>query len=126
MAANLKLVRSDGEDSRLRIKKLLAKRAETQPTSLPSCGSVFRNPKDDYSARLIDELGLKGLCIGGACVSDKHANFIINTGDAMASDIEKLIEKVQSIVEHKQGIRLVREVCIVGEASSSVKKHDIY
>jgi len=121
VAANLKLVRSDGQDSRLGIKKLLAKRAETQPTNLPSCGSVFRNPKNDYAARLIDALGLKGLCIGGACVSDKHANFIINTGDAMASDIEKLIEKVQLIVEHKQGIRLVREVCIVGEALSSVK-----
>lgn len=121
VAANLKLVRSDGQDSRLGIKQLLAKRAETQPTNLPSCGSVFRNPKNDYAARLIDALGLKGLCIGGACVSDKHANFIINTGDAMASDIEKLIEKVQSIVEHKQGIRLVREVCIVGEALSSVK-----
>lgn len=78
-----------------KIKKLLAKRAETQPTGLPSCGSVFRNPEGDFAARLIEACGLKGYQIGNAQVSEKHANFIINLGDAKAADIESLIMLMQ-------------------------------
>jgi UDP-N-acetylmuramate dehydrogenase len=116
VAAILKLVSGDGEAAHQRVKALLAKRAETQPTSQPSCGSVFRNPEGDHAARLIEACGLKGICIGGACVSEKHANFIINTGEASATDIESLIERVAETVEKQQGVQLVREVHIIGDA----------
>jgi UDP-N-acetylmuramate dehydrogenase len=97
------------------IKTLLAKRGATQPTQWPNAGSVFRNPPGDYSARLIERTGLKGLCIGGACVSELHANFIINTGSATATDIETLIEAVRDKVYVAQGVQLETEVRIIGE-----------
>ncbi|MEL7448273.1 MAG: UDP-N-acetylmuramate dehydrogenase [Pseudomonadota bacterium] len=99
------------------IRELLAKRKATQPMGLPSCGSVFRNPPGDYAARLIESAGLKGLRIGGAEVSPKHANFIINTGDATAADIEELLVHVMDTVEQSAGIRLIPEVRIVGDAA---------
>ena len=76
---------------------------------------MFRNPPGDHAARLIEACGLKGLRIGGACVSEKHANFIVNTGSASAADIEALINQVAHEVELKHGVRLEREVRIVGE-----------
>ena len=97
---------------------MMARRKETQPLGLPSCGSVFRNPQGDHAARLIEAAGLKGFKIGGAEVSDKHANFIINSGDASAQDIEALINHVQSTVAKVHGIDLVHEVRIVGEAAA--------
>jgi UDP-N-acetylmuramate dehydrogenase len=97
------------------IKSLLAKRGATQPTQWPNAGSVFRNPPGDYSARLIERTGLKGFCIGGACVSELHANFIINTGSATAADIETLIEAVRDKVYAAQGVRLETEVRVIGE-----------
>ena len=99
-----------------RMNAMLARRKETQPLGLPSCGSVFRNPPDDHAARLIEAAGLKGYSIGGAEVSEKHANFIINREDASATDIEELIEHVQRTVRDVHGIDLVHEVRIVGEA----------
>jgi UDP-N-acetylmuramate dehydrogenase len=97
------------------IKTLLAKRGATQPTQWPNAGSVFRNPPGDYSARLIERTGLKGFCIGGACVSELHANFIINTGSATATDIETLIEAVRDKVYAAQGVKLETEVRVIGE-----------
>jgi len=97
------------------IKGYLARRAATQPTQLPNAGSVFRNPPGDYAARLIEACGLKNTCIGGACVSEKHANFIINTGTATAGDIEALIARVADTVKREHGVALIREVHIVGE-----------
>ncbi|MAZ78196.1 MAG: UDP-N-acetylenolpyruvoylglucosamine reductase [Legionellaceae bacterium] len=97
------------------IRDLLAKRAATQPTSYPNCGSVFRNPPNDHAARLIEAAGLKGFKIGAAEVSTKHANFIINTGGATAADIERLIEHIEREVFQQFDIRLIREVRIVGE-----------
>lgn len=114
-AAHLQLQPGDGEAAQAHIKELLERRGESQPIGLPSCGSVFRNPPGDHAARLIEAAGLKGLCIGNACVSDKHANFIINTGGATAADIEALIAKVQAEVERVHGVRLEPEVRIVGE-----------
>jgi UDP-N-acetylmuramate dehydrogenase len=76
---------------------------------------VFRNPPGDYAARLIEASGLKRLRIGGAEVSAKHANFIVNTGGATAADIESLIEKVRETVLAKQGVALIPEVRIIGE-----------
>lgn len=95
---------------------MLERRKATQPLGLPSCGSVFRNPPDDHAARLIEAAGLKGFSIGGAEVSEKHANFIINRGDATATDIEELIEHVRQTVADVHGVQLVHEVRIVGEA----------
>jgi UDP-N-acetylmuramate dehydrogenase len=95
---------------------LLERRKNTQPLGLPSCGSVFRNPDGDYSARLIEAAGLKGHRIGGAEVSEKHANFIINRDGASATDIEELIEHVRQTVLDESGVKLVHEVRIVGVA----------
>jgi UDP-N-acetylmuramate dehydrogenase len=94
---------------------MLDRRRKTQPLGLPSCGSVFRNPPGDHAARLIEAAGLKGFSIGGAEVSVKHANFIINKDNATATDIEELIEHVRQKVVEIHGIALVHEVRIVGE-----------
>jgi UDP-N-acetylmuramate dehydrogenase len=115
LEAELLLERGDTEAAQARIKALLERRAATQPTGLPSCGSVFRNPPGDHAARLIEACGLKGLRFGGAEVSPKHANFIINTGDATARDIARLIDHVLAEVERCHGIRLIPEVRRVGD-----------
>ena len=111
------LQRGDVESAQRRIRELLERRAQTQPTTQPSCGSTFRNPEGDHAARLIESSGLKGHCIGGACVSEKHANFIINRGDATAADIESLMEYIQQQVYSHSGVALQAEVHIVGEAA---------
>ena len=115
MSALFGLVRGDGKRSRAQVKALLEKRLAAQPLGEPNAGSVFRNPPGAYAARLIEDCGLKGRKIGGAIVSPKHANFIVNTGGASAADIEALIELAQSSVKEKFGIELEREVRIVGE-----------
>lgn len=99
------------------IRLLLEKRNMSQPTSWPNGGSVFRNPPGGYAARLIEQSGLKGLAIGKARVSEKHANFIINEGEATAADIEKLILQVADVVLQQQGIRLNPEVRIIGKSA---------
>jgi len=108
--------REDAKASTADIKALLARRKASQPIGLPSCGSVFRNPPGDHAARLIESAGLKGRRIGGAEVSEKHANFIINAGGASALDIERLIDFVRDTVEQVHGIRLQPEVRVIGEA----------
>ena len=100
ISAVIKLSVGDKEESLQKIKKFLNRRSTTQPTQQPNAGSVFRNPEGDYAARLIESCGLKNFCIGGACVSEKHANFIINTGTATAKDIETLIEYVHEKVNN--------------------------
>ncbi|MBT6209079.1 MAG: UDP-N-acetylmuramate dehydrogenase [Woeseia sp.] len=97
------------------LKEMLEQRKDTQPLGLPTCGSVFRNPPGDYAARLIDACGLKSCRIGEAEVSEKHANFIVNRGDASARDIENLILHVQQTVADQTGVELIPEVKIVGE-----------
>jgi UDP-N-acetylmuramate dehydrogenase len=98
-----------------RIRTLVSERKARQPLGLPSCGSVFKNPPGDHAARLIEAAGLKGARIGGAEVSPKHANFIINTGGATAADIETLINQVRDTVLARHGIRLETEVQFLGE-----------
>jgi len=116
VAAHLRLEKDKAkQDIKKNIKDLLEERNKKQPIGLPSCGSVFRNPENDYAARLIEQAGMKGVCEGGACVSDKHANFIINAGNATAFEIERLIEKVAANIFEKYGVQLQREVRIVGE-----------
>lgn len=112
--AKLGLAPGDGRAGLARIRALLDRRAETQPIGLPSCGSVFRNPPGDHAARLIEAQGLKGQRVGGAQVSEKHANFIINTGTASAADIQRLIDLVRNRVEQTTGVRLVPEVKRIG------------
>lgn len=115
IAVQLSLSQGDVKVSQERIKALLAQRNESQPTGLPSGGSVFRNPGNDHAGRLIEASKLKGAQIGGASVSKKHANFFINSDAATAADLEALIQYVQSEVKSQQGIDLLTEVHIVGE-----------
>lgn len=97
------------------IRQLLEKRKASQPIGEWSGGSTFTNPPKDHAARLIEASGLKGFRVGGASVSGKHANFIINHGEATAADIEQLIGHVQATVERLHGVRLHPEVHIVGK-----------
>lgn len=122
VAAWIRLAQGDGDESRKEIKALLSKRISTQPLNLPNAGSVFRNPASDHAARLIELCGLKGKKIGGAQVSEKHANFIVNIDHATAADIENLIEEVLETVKEKTGITLHPEVRIVGEAIAGLNK----
>ena len=115
VSAVIKLSKGNKEESLQTIKNHLNRRGATQPTQQPNAGSVFRNPEGDYAARLIESCGLKGFCIGGACVSEKHANFIINTGTATAKDITTLIETVHKKVQQQHNVNLIREVQIIGE-----------
>jgi len=97
------------------VRELLARRRQSQPIGEWSCGSVFKNPPGDHAARLIETTGLKGLRVGDASVSLKHANFIINHGAATAADLEQLVLKVQAQVQAAHGIALQPEVRILGE-----------
>lgn len=116
ISATFKLPVGDKETSLQVIKELLARRASTQPTNEYNCGSVFRNPPGNYAAQLIESCGFKGFSLGGAKVSEKHANFIINhQGSATASDIEALIHLVQTKVREQTTIELMREVHIIGD-----------
>ena len=105
------------ESGEAEIRALLKRRKETQPIGEPSCGSVYTNPPGHHAAKLIESAGLKGHRIGGAVVSTKHANFIINEGTATAADIEVLIDYVRATVLEKFNIDLKPEVRIVGEAA---------
>ncbi|HZW25031.1 MAG TPA: UDP-N-acetylmuramate dehydrogenase [Gallionella sp.] len=117
VSATMKFEQGDGEAARQQIKELLSKRIASQPLNLPNAGSVFRNPPNDFAARLIQQCGLKGKRIGGAQVSEKHANFIVNVGDATAADIENLINEVRATVAAQTGVQLHPEVRIIGEAA---------
>jgi UDP-N-acetylmuramate dehydrogenase len=116
VAASCQLSPGDKNKSLTLIKELLDHRAATQPTGEFNCGSVFRNPPNRYAAVLIESCGLKGKALGGAVVSEKHANFIINhQGTAKATEIESLIQEVQALVREKTSIELRPEVHILGE-----------
>ncbi|MES1981446.1 MAG: UDP-N-acetylmuramate dehydrogenase [Pseudomonadota bacterium] len=119
VGAWLRLPSGDGAAARAAIKSLLARRIASQPLNLPNAGSVFRNPPNDFAARLIEQCGLKGRQIGMAQVAHKHANFIVNLGAATAEDIERLINEVQQTVQQRTGIALQCEVRIIGEGASS-------
>ncbi len=114
-AAWLRLPGGDGAASRLRIRALLERRIASQPLGLPNAGSVFRNPPGDHAARLIESCGLKGYRVGGALVSLKHANFIVNAGGASAADIEAVIGHCRRTVLERTGVALETEVRIIGD-----------
>jgi UDP-N-acetylenolpyruvoylglucosamine reductase len=115
VGAWLKLETGDVEKARQDIKALMEKRSASQPLQQPNAGSVFRNPPGNFAAKLIEGCGLKGKRIGGAEVSEKHANFIVNAGEATAADIENLINEVRATVAAETGVQLQPEVKIVGE-----------
>ncbi len=115
VGAWLRFAAGDVEAAKREIKALMEKRSASQPLQMPNAGSVFRNPPGQHAAKLIEGCGLKGKRIGGAQVSEKHANFIVNVGGATAADIEGLIEAVQATVLQQTGIELHPEVRIVGE-----------
>ncbi|MFA5371793.1 MAG: UDP-N-acetylmuramate dehydrogenase [Sideroxydans sp.] len=115
VGAWLHLEPGDVDAARREIKSLMEKRSASQPLQLPNCGSVFRNPPGGHAAKLIEDCGLKGKRIGGAQVSEKHANFIVNVGGATAADIEDLINEVRTTVQKQTGIELHPEVRIIGE-----------
>ena len=98
-----------------RIKEMANERMQKQPLAQPNTGSIFRNPPGDHAGRLIEAAGLKGRTIGGAMVSPKHANFIVNVGDAAASDVRALMTVCQDEVQKQFGVTLVPEVELVGE-----------
>lgn len=116
VSAKMKFEQGDAKQENALIRDLLKKRNASQPTNQPCAGSVFRNPQGDYAGRLIETSDLKGLSIGGASVSTKHANFIVNDGSATAADIEALIQLVQQKVQALRGVKLIPEVHIVGDA----------
>jgi len=118
-AAWFSFPQGDGRVARERIAELLRRRIATQPLNLPNAGSVFRNPPGDHAARLIESCGLKGYAVGGARVSEKHANFIVNPeGRAKAADIEAIIAHVRATVRARSGVDLVPEVQIIGEGET--------
>ena len=103
----------DLEEANDNVRDLLRKRNSTQPVGLASCGSVFKNPNGNYAAELIEASGLKGFCVGGACVSEKHANYIINQDNASSLDIEKLILHIQNTVKTLHKVELEPEIIII-------------
>jgi UDP-N-acetylmuramate dehydrogenase len=116
-AATFGLTGGDPAHSRALVADHLAHRTRTQPVDVPTCGSTFRNPTGDHAGRLIEASGLKGRRIGGAVVSQKHANFLVNTGEATADDLRGLIEAVQREVLDRHGVALVPEVHFAGDWS---------
>jgi UDP-N-acetylmuramate dehydrogenase len=115
IGAWFELPNGSATEAELTIKNLLAKRLATQPLNLPNAGSTFRNPEGDYAARLIEACGLKGYQIGGAQVSEKHANFIVTMPGATATDVEQTIALMRNTVKEKFGIELQQEVRVIGE-----------
>lgn len=115
LGANFHFEEGDRDNLKSVYRDILQRRNEKQPLDKPNCGSVFKNPEGNYAAALIEKCGLKGHHIGGAMVSEKHANFIVNVSDASASDVRKLIAFIQEKVFREQGILLEPEVVFVGE-----------
>ena len=116
VSMQLVLQPSSAQEIRSIVREHAAYRQKTQPTNEPNAGSVFKNPEGDYAGRLIEQAGLKGLAVGGARVSEKHANFIVTGEGASAADVEALAEKMRAAVEEKFGVSLELEIKIVGES----------
>ena len=107
--------KADTDQLKNRMADILALRAKKQPLNYPSCGSVFKRPAGYYAGALIEEAGLKGIRVGGAMISDKHAGFILNVNNAKAADIYTLIRRIENKVDDRFGVRLQREVKLIGE-----------
>jgi len=117
ISAEFELASDEPEAIRQRMRDMRERRSASQPLAQANCGSVFKNPEGDYAARLIEAAGLKGLRIGGAQISEKHANFIVNDGQASSADIMALIERAQQMVAEQFGVALQPEVRMIGFGS---------
>jgi len=115
LSATFTLQTDSPEQIRERMRSMRNRRSSTQPLAQPNCGSVFKNPHGDHAARLIEAAGMKGFQIGGARISQQHANFIVNEGEASSADIVALIRRAQAAVKQQTGIELATEVRMVGE-----------
>ena len=115
LSACFELRQDDPEAIQERMRDLANRRREKQPLNLPSAGSTFKRPEGHFAGALIEQCGLKGCRIGGAQVSEKHAGFIVNVGDATAADILQLIAHVQAVVQAQTGVHLETEVRVLGE-----------
>ncbi len=115
ISAELDLEKGETSELHRKIDDHLSRRSSTQPLTMPNSGSIFKNPEGDSAGRLIESSGLKGCGMGGAGVSIKHANFIVNKGNASAKDVIKLIEHIQTVVEEKTGTKLEQEIIFIGE-----------
>lgn len=117
-----KFPKGDVEEMKRKRREILIKRNQAQPVNYPNVGSIFKNPPGDFAGRLIEQAGLKGVQIGGAQVSEKHANFIINKGNATAKDVLELIKLVKSRVYEKFGVKLELEIKLIGFKEEEIKK----
>ncbi len=115
LEAKLMLTKGDKEQIKARISELNQRRRTTQPLEFPSAGSAFKRPKDGFAAAMIDSCGLKGYAIGDAQISEKHAGFLVNRGNATAKDVTCLLEHVQAVVQNTYGTVLEPEIITVGE-----------
>ncbi len=115
LAAGFSLVRKSREEVRARVEEILARRREKHPLDYRNAGSIFKNPEELPAGRLIEEMGLKGLRIGEAKISERHGNFIVNLGGAKAADVLSLITLIKDKARQERGIVLETEVCIIGE-----------
>ena len=113
-SASFRYDREDAVVLKKRMEEILALRSEKQPLEFPSCGSVFKRPVGYYAGALIEEVGMKGERVGGAVVSEKHAGFILNTGGASANDVLELMNRIESAVFERFGVKLEREVKLIG------------
>ena len=113
LEARLRLTPGDPEAIGAKMAELAAKRRASQPLDLPSAGSAFKRPQTGYAAALIDQAGLKGLRVGGAQVSEKHAGFIVNAGGATCADVLRLMELVRERVLADSGVELEPEIRVV-------------
>ena len=118
LSAVFRLRTADPDEIRARLDDIRRWRREHQPLGIPSAGSVFRNPPGDSAGRLVDALGLKGYRVGGAVVSEKHANFIVNDAHGTAADVRRLAEHVRDEVRSRSGVELAFEVEFVGDWSA--------
>ncbi len=117
LEATFRLTSADADTIKARLDEIRRWRQAHQPLGIPSAGSVFRNPDGTSAGRLIDEAGLKGLQIGGATVSEKHANFIVNDRKGSAADVRRLAEHVRAVVRERSGVELQAEIEFVGDWS---------
>ncbi len=115
LGATLRLNKGNREEIRSRTVKNLLTKKKAQPLDQPSAGCIFRNPPDQFAGKLIEEAGLKGVRVRGARISDLHANFIVNTGEARAKDILVLMDLIKEKVSQKTGISLIPEIKVIGE-----------
>jgi UDP-N-acetylmuramate dehydrogenase len=114
LEAGFRLPAGNKDELLKRRKELILKRNEAQPVEIPNAGCIFKNPKDNKAAILIQSCGLKGTTFGGAMVSPKHANFIVNQNSATANDVIELVKIVRRTVREKTGIELEMEVKLIG------------